>query len=90
MLACLYSHNVCVCGHVTGCLGVWNVSCLELALKSSGVGLRVSPTQFLNSSAEVTGRDLSVPARHCLQNSIIDEDVLLLLAHTVGETLLVQ
>ena len=53
-------------------------TCLKLVLISSEVSCRISFAQTLNGSAEVAGLDLSVSTGHCLQYSIIDEDVLIL------------
>ena len=59
--------------HATGC-----VSKLKLALKSSQAGFWISLAEFVNVPAQVAGSDLCISTRHCLQNGIMDEDVLLL------------
>ena len=54
------------------------VSYLELVLKPTGVSQWVLLVQLLYGLTEIPGSDLSISIRHCLQYSIMDEDVLLL------------
>ena len=67
--------------HATGCV---SKACLELALKSSQAGFWISLAEFVYVPAQVAGRDLCISTRHCLQNGIVDEDVLLLYPYIVG------
>ena len=66
-------HSECMCVHVS-----WDVPYLELAFKTSQTSFRILSAQLLYTPAQVAGRDLSVPARHSLQDCIVDEDILLL------------
>ena len=59
----------------TGCM--W-VTRLELALKTGHAGLWVPTTEVLYAPPQITGSYLSISTSDCLQNSIIDEDILLL------------
>ena len=59
----------------TGCM--W-VTRLELALKTGHAGLWVPTAEVLYAPPQITCSYLCVSTSDCLQNSIIDEDVLLL------------
>lgn len=50
---------------------------LELHLHAGDVLPRLNLGQPLDVGVQVPGRDLSVPARYRLQQSIVDEDVLI-------------
>lgn len=50
----------------------------ELLLNGAGVGLRVQAVHVVVDRAELTGRNGGVATETCLQNGIMDEDILLL------------
>ena len=52
---------------------------MELRLIASHLCPGISPQEVVNGGVQFGGRDLGVPAHQCLQDSIVDEDILLLL-----------
>lgn len=50
----------------------------ELLFNGAGVGLRVQAVHVVVHGAELTGRNGGVATETCLQNGIVDEDILLL------------
>lgn len=60
------------------CLIMWKGPHPKLLFNGAGVGLWVQAVHVVVHGAELTGRNGGVATQTCLQNGIVDEDILLL------------